>query len=161
MGPPRFSAKSRREVANPKSAKRLRCCLESSDRRPVPPCSYFGSGSDYIAAYFSKLGFGESGTFAVGFVDAERMSSGYQFSEVLGTKLPFPDGRFDFIISNHVIKHFAGREQRTHLAEIGRCLRDNGKLYIAVPNRWGLIDAHYRLPSWVGCRGSWPMAICD
>jgi SAM-dependent methyltransferase len=39
-----------------------------------------------------------------------------------------------------------GREQHTHLAEIGRCLRDNGKLYIAVPNRWGLIDAHYRLP---------------
>jgi SAM-dependent methyltransferase len=65
---------------------------------------------------------------------------------VLGTKLPFPDERFDFIISNHVIKHFAGREQHTHLAEIGRCLRDNGKLYIAVPNRWGLIDAHYRLP---------------
>ena len=60
----------------------------------------FGSGSDYIAAYFSKLGFGESGTFAVGVVDAERVSSGYQFTEMLGTKLPFPDGRFDFIISN-------------------------------------------------------------
>jgi hypothetical protein len=33
-----------------------------------------------------------------------------------------------------------------HLAELGRCLRDNGKLYIAVPNRWGLVDAHFRLP---------------
>lgn len=145
MGPPRFSAKFDERS---RTAKAQKIAMLSGIVRPAPGATmlYFGSGSDYIAAYFSKLGFGESGTFAVGVVDAERVSSGYQFSEVLGTKLPFPDGRFDFIISNHVIKHFAGREQHTHLAEIGRCLRDNGKLYIAVPNRWGLIDAHYRLP---------------
>ena len=160
MGPPRFSAKFDERSRTLKAQK---IAMLSGIVRPAPGATmlYFGSGSDYIAAYFSKLGFGESGTFAVGFVDAERMSSGYQFSEVLGTKLPFPDGRFDFIISNHVIKQIAGREQHTHLAEIGRCLRDNGKLYIAVPNRWGLIDAHYRLPFLGGCRGSWPMAICD
>ena len=145
MGPPRFSAKFDERS---RTAKAQKIAMLSGIVRPAPGATmlYFGSGSDYIAAYFSKLGFGESGTFAVGVVDAERVSSGYQFSEVLGTKLPFPDGRFDFIISNHVIKHFAGREQHTHLAEIGRCLRDNGKLYIAVPNRWGLIDAHYQLP---------------
>jgi SAM-dependent methyltransferase len=107
---------------------------------------YIGSGSSYVAAYFSKLGFGESGTFAVDVVDGEPASPGYQLTHVRGAKLPFPDERFDFIISNHVIKHFASGEQHTHLAEIGRCLRDNGRLYIAVPNRWGLIDAHYRLP---------------
>jgi len=145
MGPPRFSAKFDERSRTLKAQK---IAMLSGIVRPAPGATmlHFGSGSDYIAAYFSKLGFGESGTFAVGVVDAERVSSGYQFSEVLGTKLPFPDGRFDFIISNHVIKHFAGREQHTHLAEIGRCLRDNGKLYIAVPNRWGLVDAHYRLP---------------
>ena len=145
MGPPRFSAKFDERS---RTAKAQKIAMLSGIVRPARGATmlYFGSCSDYIAAYFSKLGFGESGTFAVGFVDAERMSSGYRFSEVLGTKLPFPDERFDFIISNHVIKHFAGREQHTHLAEIGRCLRDNGNLYIAVPNRWGLIDAHYRLP---------------
>ena len=131
-----------------RTAKAQKIAILSGIVRPTPGATmlYIGSGSGYFAAYFSKLGFGESGTFAVDVVDAERVSSGYQFTKVRGTKLPFPDGRFDFIVSNHVIKHFNGREQRTHLAEIGRCLRDNGRLYIAVPNRWGLIDAHYRLP---------------
>jgi SAM-dependent methyltransferase len=145
MGPPRFSAKFDERS---RTAKAQKIAMLSGIVRPAPGATmlYFGSGSDYIPAYFSKLGFGESGTFAVGVDEAERVSSGYQFTEIRGTELPFQDGRFDFIISNHVIKHFAGREQRTHLAEIGRCLRDNGKLYIAVPNRWGLIDAHHRLP---------------
>ncbi|MGH6824244.1 class I SAM-dependent methyltransferase [Methyloceanibacter sp.] len=145
MGPPRSRAKLDERS---RTAKAQKIAMLSGIVRPSPGATmlYFGSGSDYIPAYFSKLGFGEAGTFAVGVVDSERVSSGYQFTDIRGTELPFPDGRFDFIISNHVIKHFAGREQHTHLAEIGRCLRDGGKLYIAVPNRWGLIDAHYRLP---------------
>lgn len=145
MGPPRVRAKLDERS---RTAKAQKIATLSGIVRPPPGAAmlYFGSGSDYIAAYFSRFGFGESGTFAVGIVDTERVSSGYQFAEISGAELPFADGRFDFIVSNHVIKHFAGREQRTHLAEIGRCLRDNGKLYIAVPNRWGLIDAHHRLP---------------
>lgn len=145
MGPPRASAKLDERS---RTAKAQKIATLSGIGRPPSGAAmiYFGSGSDYIAAYFSRLGFGDSGTFAVGLIDTERVSPGYQFTEIPGTELPFADGRFDFIISNHVIKHFAGREQRTHLAEIGRCLRDNGKLYIAVPNRWGLFDAHHRLP---------------
>jgi hypothetical protein len=59
--------------------------------RPTPGATmlYFGSGSGYIAAYFSKLGFGESGTFAVDVAGAERVSSEYRLTEMLGTKLPF------------------------------------------------------------------------
>lgn len=145
MGPPRLRAKLDERS---RTAKAQKIATLSGIVRPPPGAAmlYFGSGSDYIAAYFSRLGFGESGTFAVGVFDSERVSSGYQFTEIRGTELPFADARFDFIISNHVIKHFSGRDQRTHLAEIGRCLRDNGTLYIAVPNRWGLIDAHHRLP---------------
>lgn len=160
MGAPRLSAKLDERS---RTAKAQKIAKLSGIARPPPGAAmlYCGSGSQYIAAHFSGLGFGESGTFAVDAVDTERAGSEYQFSGVLGTKLPFSDGRFDFIVSNHVIKHLAAREQHAHLAEIGRCLRDNGKLYIAVPNRWGLIDAHYRLPSWVGCRGSSPSAICD
>jgi SAM-dependent methyltransferase len=145
MGPPRIRAKLDEGSRNAKARK---IATLAGIVRPPPGAAmlYFGSGSDYIAAYFSRLGFGEAGTFAVGVDDAERVSPGYQFTDIRGTELPFPDKRFDFIISNHVIKHFAGREQRTHLAEIGRCLSDNGKLYIAVPNRWGFFDAHHRLP---------------
>ena len=142
MGPPRLSAKLDERS---RAAKAQKIATLSGIARPPPGAAmlYCGSGSGDFAAYFSRLGFGESGTFAVDAVDTEAVGSEYQFSGVLGSELPFPDGRFDFIISNHVIKHFADREQRTHLAEIGRCLRDNGKLYIAVPNRWGL----YRCPS--------------
>lgn len=144
MDPPRFAKFDDRS----RTAKARKIAMLSGIERPAPGSSmlYFGSRSHYFAAYFSRLGFGYSGTFAVDAVDTEQAGSGYQFTEIAGTKLPFPDGRFDFIISNHVIKHFAGREQHMHLAELGRCLRDNGKLYIAVPNRWGLVDAHFRLP---------------
>lgn len=144
MDPPRFAKFDDRS----RTAKARKIAMLSGVERPAPGSSmlYFGSRSHYFAAYFSRLGFGYSGTFAVDAVDTEQAGSGYQFTEIAGTKLPFPDGRFDFIISNHVIKHFAGREQHMHLAELGRCLRDNGKLYIAVPNRWGLVDAHFRLP---------------
>jgi SAM-dependent methyltransferase len=129
-------------------AKAQKIAILSGVVRPPPNATmlYIGSGSGHIAAYFSRLGFGESGIFAIDVVDSEHVSGGYHVARVSGTKLPFPDGRFDFIISNHVIKHFVAHEQHTHLAEIDRCLRENGKLYIAVPNRWGLIDAHYRVP---------------
>jgi SAM-dependent methyltransferase len=144
MDPPRFAKFDDRS----RTAKARKIAMLSGIERPTPGSSmlYFGSRSHYFAAYFSRLGFGYSGTFAVDAVDTEQAGPEYQFTEIAGTKLPFPDRRFDFIISNHVIKHFAGREQHMHLAELVRCLREGGKLYIAVPNRWGLVDAHFRLP---------------
>ena len=85
---------------------------------------YIGSNAGYIRAYFSRLGFGKAGTFAVDVADAERVGSGSQSAEARGAKLPFPDGRFDFIISNHVIKHFAGRAQHAHwLRSVAACTR--------------------------------------
>jgi ubiquinone/menaquinone biosynthesis C-methylase UbiE len=118
-----------------------------------------GTGSGYIAAFFSRMGFGESGTFAIDVEDGRRVHSGYQFILASAIKLPFPDQRFDFIISNHVIEHVGHREhQRAHLAEVTRCLRDGGRFYIAVPNRWGLWEPHYRLlflswlPRWLANR---------
>jgi SAM-dependent methyltransferase len=151
MGRQRFRAKFDERS---RTAKAQKIAMLSGIFQPKPGAAILdiGTGSGYIAAYFSKLGFGESGTFAVDLVDERRVSSGYQFTQVHGTKLPFPDQRFDFIVSNHVIEHVGGRrEQHAHLAEIGRCLRESGRLYIAVPNRWGVIEPHYRLPflSWL------------
>lgn len=61
--------------------------------------------------------------------------------------LPFEDEAFDAIIFNHVIEHVGDRpEQAILLAEIRRCLRPGGKLYVAVPNKWALIEPHYKLP---------------
>jgi hypothetical protein len=91
MGPPRFSAKFDERSRTLKAQK---IAMLSGIVRPAPGATmlHFGSRSDYIAAYFSKLGFGESGTFAVGFVDAERMSSGINSPRCSGRNSRFQTG---------------------------------------------------------------------
>lgn len=111
-----------------------------------------GTGSGHIAAYFSKLGYGPSGTFAVDITDQRQVKEGFRFQLVQGTRLPYPDAAFDFIISNHVVEHVGGgMAQMEHVREIYRCLKPGGVLYFAVPNRWRLIEPHYKLPflSWL------------
>lgn len=110
-----------------------------------------GTGSGHIAAYFSRLGYGEEGAFAVDIKDERQVKTGFQFRRVANVQLPFRDERFDFIISNHVIEHVGDElAQRRHLSEINRCLAEKGVFYLAVPNRWTLLEPHYRLPflSW-------------
>ena len=42
-------------------------------------------------------------------------------------------------------------EQQRHLCELRRVLHPDGVAYLAVPNKWGLLEPHYRLPflSWL------------
>lgn len=111
-----------------------------------------GCGSGYIASYFSKLGFGSEGTFATDICDERQIKDGYEFRQVDNTILPFPDSHFDLIVTNHVIEHVGDlAEQERHLREIHRCLKADGTLYFAVPNKWRLLEAHYNLPllSWL------------
>lgn len=66
--------------------------------------------------------------------------------------LPFPDNDFDIVLYNHVIEHVGETEQQlAHLREIRRVLKPHGILYVAVPNKWTLIEPHYKLPllSWL------------
>jgi hypothetical protein len=56
------------------------------------------------------------------------------------------------VVSNHVIEHVGPEsEQRFHLAELRRVLKPEGRGYLAVPNRWMLVEPHYRLAflSWL------------
>jgi SAM-dependent methyltransferase len=111
-----------------------------------------GAGSGVIAQYFSKAGFGPTGSNAVDVIDERQVSDGYHFQHVQGTTLPFSNASFDFVISNHVIEHVGSHEdQAHHLSEIFRCLEPGGTFYFAVPNRWRLIEPHYKLPllSWL------------
>src|SRR3546814_18660903 len=69
--------------------------------------------------------------------------------------LPFADDSFDVVLSNHVIEHVGEQpEQLAHLSELRRVLTPGGIGYLAVPNRWMLVEPHYRLAflSW------WPHA---
>lgn len=58
--------------------------------------------------------------------------------------LPFTDGSFDVVISNHVIEHT--QDPHDHLSEIRRVLRAGGVAYLATPNRLWPWEVHARLP---------------
>jgi SAM-dependent methyltransferase len=57
-------------------------------------------------------------------------------------RLPFADGAFDTVISNHSLEHFA--DLNGALREIGRVIRPGGSLYVAVPDASTFTDRLYR-----------------
>jgi SAM-dependent methyltransferase len=102
-----------------------------------------GAGSGLLADYFASRG--------ARVTAADRDVSAYRSEmpvvRIEGAKLPFADESFDVVIFNHVIEHVGKEtEQRAILAEIGRLLRPAGKLYLAAPNKWAIIEPHFRLP---------------
>ena len=89
---------------------------------------------------------------AVDLEDQRIVREGFTFTRVQGTTLPFSDEYFDIVASNHVIEHVGDRSaQMEHLREIHRVLRRDGLAHLAVPNRWALVEPHYRLAflSWL------------
>ena len=52
------------------------------------------------------------------------------------TKIPFKDNNFDYIICLASFHHLNKKEQDISLKEIKRVLKPNGKLFIAVWNKW-------------------------
>lgn len=117
-----------------------------------------GCGSGVIASTLSELGDPALEVHAVDVVDNRVEREGYHFRLVDGTTLPFADAQFDLVVSNHVIEHVGPpAEQARHLAEIHRVLAPGGRVYLAVPNRWRLVEPHFRLPllSWL------PQALAD
>jgi SAM-dependent methyltransferase len=111
-----------------------------------------GTGSGAIAHHFATR---EGRTFAVDAVDVVDQRTcldGYRFTRLAGVELPFADASFDVVISNHVIEHVGdAAAQALHLAEIARVLAPGGVAYLAVPNRWMVVEPHYRLAflSWL------------
>lgn len=105
-----------------------------------------GAGSGGISHYFATGTSGRYEVEAVDVADNRQSTEGYGFTLVTGTRLPFPDMSMDVVISNHVIEHVGNRaEQASHLAEIHRVLSVGGVAYLAAPNRWMLVEPHYRL----------------
>lgn len=105
-----------------------------------------GTGSGGIASYFAHKKEMQFHITAIDVVDSRTLKDGYQFQIVDGTKIPLDSGTFDVIITNHVIEHVGEYEsQLEHLNEIKRLLKKDGIAYLAVPNRWMLIEPHYQL----------------
>lgn len=117
-----------------------------------------GCGSGAIAHALASLNPAPGRVSAIDVVDNRLIKDGYDFKLVSSTKLPFADKHFDLVITNHVIEHVGvEHEQLDHLSEIRRVLKDDGLVYLAVPNRWRLVEPHYKLPllSW------FPQTIAD
>lgn len=111
-----------------------------------------GTGSGGIAQYIATHPDVRCEVTSVDVVDVRTVRDGYRFLEVDGTQLPFGDDAFDVVITNHVIEHVGDlAAQRAHLAECARVLAPGGRGYLAVPNRWMLVEPHFRLAflSWL------------
>ncbi|MFN8008187.1 MAG: class I SAM-dependent methyltransferase [Terriglobia bacterium] len=63
--------------------------------------------------------------------------------------LPLASSAFDVVLLNHTLEHVEFPEQL--MREIWRVLRPRGLCYLACPNRFSLVEPHYRLPflSWL------------
>lgn len=110
-----------------------------------------GCGSGLIASTLAGMGSSDLMVDAVDVVDNRVEKDGYTFRLVQGTSLPFGDDTFDLVITNHVIEHVGDKQaQLAHLAEVMRVTADNGTIYFAAPNKWRVVEPHYRLPllSW-------------
>lgn len=133
-------------------ARKIEALLEL-DARPGPlRLLEVGTGSGWIAHYFASHPSGRFTVDAVDVVDSRQVHAGFRYQDVAGTQLPSADASFDVVVSNHVIEHVGGEpEQLAHLAELRRVLRADGVGYLAVPNRWMLVEPHFRLPllSWL------------
>jgi 2-polyprenyl-3-methyl-5-hydroxy-6-metoxy-1,4-benzoquinol methylase len=111
-----------------------------------------GTGSGAIAASLAEAVGPLGRVEAIDVVDERVVTEGVHFTRVEGTDVPFGDGSFDVVISNHVIEHVGDRsEQLRHLRELRRVLRPGGWAYLAMPNRWRVVEPHFKLPllSWL------------
>lgn len=129
--------------------------LDLADRTQPMSMLEVGTGSGGIAHYFGTHPQLRCEVDAVDVHDNRLIAEGYRYHQVTGTQLPFADGSFDVVLTNHVIEHVGNEQaQRAHLAELYRVLRSDGIGYLAVPNRWMLVEPHYKLAflSW------WPHA---
>jgi SAM-dependent methyltransferase len=152
MSAPRASHASRDLAVRRHKAAKVRRLLEGVMDLEGRRLLEVGTGSGAIAEALAQAA-GPSGTVeAVDVVDERVVVDRVQFTTVTGTTVPFADGSFDVVVSNHVIEHVGDRsDQLAHVQELARLLRPGGWAYLALPNRWAPVEPHFRLPllSWL------------
>lgn len=141
-----LDAESRR-----RKAEKIQAILEAERTLAGASLLEIGVGSGLIASHFRDVVGPEGDVRGVDVRDS-RLVRDFEFELVEGTRLPFADGTFDVVVSNHVVEHVGSRgDQLDHLREIARVLTPGGVAYLATPSRWTLVEPHFHLPllSWV------------
>jgi ubiquinone/menaquinone biosynthesis C-methylase UbiE len=135
-------------------AEKIRVLLDAP-KKPGLRLLEVGTGSGALAHYFATQSDLRYDVDAVDVVDQRQVTESYRYRLVEGVHLPFPNGSFDIVISNHVIEHVGDRaSQCAHLCEVARVLKETGQAYLATPNRWQLVEPHFHLAflSWLPAR---------
>ena len=121
-------------------AKKIQTILEQAMGRSLDGLRVLdiGTGTGRIAAHLGQ----RCQVISVDPNDHREEHTGYHYvrSE---TVLPFRDGAFDVVISNHVIEHLP--DPARHLAEMARVLHPDGVGYLATPNRLWPQEVHHRV----------------
>ena len=101
-----------------------------------------GCGSGHIAAYFTQ----RNRVIVCDVVDQVTSPQRAHFELVIAdtVHLPFANGGFDVILSNHVMAYL--RDPQHHVREIARLLKPGGVAYLATPNRYFPLEPHTRTP---------------
>lgn len=155
MNGPRASHASLDLTARARKAAKVRALLSDVADLEGARVLEVGTGSGAIAASLAEAVGPLGRVEAIDVVDERVVKEGVRFTRVEGTEVPFEDASFDVVISNHVIEHVGDRdEQLRHLRELCRVLRPGGWAYLAMPNRWRLVEPHFKLPllSWLPAR---------
>ena len=79
-------------------------------------------------------------------IPPERKGGAYVSGDA--ARMPFGTSVFDVVISNHSLEHFSELDET--VCEIGRVIKRDGVLYVAVPDATTLTDRIYR---WIGKGG--------
>jgi len=105
-----------------------------------------GTGSGHIIHQISQIC---RSAKSINLKDERVVKKGYEFIQVDSEKLPFDNESFDIVITNHVIEHTPN--QKLHMEEICRVLKKGGLVYLATPNKYAIIEPHFKLPflSWL------------
>jgi SAM-dependent methyltransferase len=133
-------------------ARKIETLLDLGAKQQTIRLLEVGTGAGGIAHYFGTHARLRCDVTAVDVEDCRQVRDGYRFVQVAGVQLPFADCSFDAVISNHVIEHVGDAEaQSMHLRELRRVLDAGGIGYLAVPNRWQIVEPHYGLAflSWL------------
>jgi 2-polyprenyl-3-methyl-5-hydroxy-6-metoxy-1,4-benzoquinol methylase len=78
-----------------------------------------------------------------------RFGEHVEFILASGDTIPLPSKSMDIVIFNHIYEHVPDPD--VVVAEIRRVVKDDGLVYLALGNRLGVMEPHYKLPflSWL------------